>query len=396
MFTLFIRFFWLGCLGFGGPLAHIALFRRELVERRHWLTPEQFAHTLTLCQFLPGPASSQLGFAIGLQRAGLPGAIAAFVGFTLPSFLLMTLLALGHSWLMSWPPITGLWHGLKLFALVIVADAVLTLFRQFCRDRQQQTICILVACLLWFFPGNLQQLLLLAAAGLWGGVRTRLAQKSEPASPVPADPTTPLLTPLKLARGPLLLFVLLLGLPLLPLTGLPLSGLGQLFSHFYQAGSLVFGGGHVVLPLLQQGAAAALPQEQFLSGYAAAQLLPGPMFSLAAYLGALLAPATPWLGALVATLGLFLPGFLLILLFLPTWHTLLQQPTVLQWVASINAAVVGLLLATLYHPLFTSAVAEPADLAWALVGWWALRQLRTPIWLLALASAASGLLFYFL
>ena len=364
MFTLFIRFFWLGCLGFGGPLAHIALFRRELVERRHWLTPEQFAHTLTLCQFLPGPASSQLGFAIGLQRAGLPGAIAAFVGFTLPSFLLMTLLALGHSWLMSWPPITGLWHGLKLFALVIVADAVLTLFRQFCRDRQQQTICILVACLLWFFPGNLQQLLLLAAAGLWGGLRTRLAQKSEPASPVPADPTTPLLTPLKLARGPLLLFVLLLGLPL--------------------------------LPLLQQGAAAALPQEQFLSGYAAAQLLPGPMFSLAAYLGALLAPATPWLGALVATLGLFLPGFLLILLFLPTWHTLLQQPTVLQWVASINAAVVGLLLATLYHPLFTSAVAEPADLAWALVGWWALRQLRTPIWLLALVSAASGLLFYFL
>lgn len=168
MFTLFTRFFWLGCLGFGGPLAHIALFRRELVERRAWLTADQFAHTLTLCQFLPGLASSQLGFAIGLQRAGLPGAIAAFVGFTLPSFLLMTLLALGYRDLAEWPLVTGLWHGLKLFALVIVADALLTLFRQFCRNRQQQTICILVACLPGLFPGNLQQLLL-TAVGLWSG-----------------------------------------------------------------------------------------------------------------------------------------------------------------------------------------------------------------------------------
>lgn len=297
----------------------------------------------------------------------------------------MTLLALGHSWLMDWPPIAGLWHGLKLFALVIVADAVLTLFRQFCRDQPRQTICLLVASLLWLFSGNLQPLLLLCAVGLWSGLRNRRAHQARP------DPSDAPLAPLKLAHRPLLLFVLLLSLPLLPLAGLPLSGLGQLFSHFYQAGSLVFGGGHVVLPLLQQGAAATLPNEQFLSGYAAAQLMPGPMFSLAAYLGALLAPATPWLGALIATLGLFLPGFLLILVFLPTWHTLLQRPTVLQWVADINAAVVGLLLATLYHPLFSSAVTQPAELAWALLGWCGLRQLHAPIWLLALAFATLGI-----
>ncbi len=390
MFTLFTRFFWLGCLGFGGPLAHIALFRRELVERRAWLTADQFAHTLTLCQFLPGPASSQLGFAIGLQRAGLPGAIAAFVGFTLPSFLLMTLLALGYRDLAEWPLVTGLWHGLKLFALVIVADALLTLFRQFCRNRQQQTICILVACLLWLFPGNLQQLLLLTAVGLWSGWHNARTLKAVAAPDSPPSP------PLKLAHWPLLLFVLLLGLPLLPLAVFPLPGLGQLFSDFYQAGSLVFGGGHVVLPLLQQGAAASLPNEQFLSGYAAAQLVPGPMFSLAAYLGALLAPTTPWIGALIATLGLFLPGFLLVLIFLPAWHSLLLRPAVLLWVTNINAAVVGLLLATLYHPLFTSAVTQPADLAWVLLGWWVLRQLHAPIWLLALAFVILGLLFNYL
>ncbi|MGL4205133.1 MAG: chromate efflux transporter, partial [Aeromonadaceae bacterium] len=338
-----------------------------------------------------GPASSQLGFAIGLQRAGLPGAIAAFIGFTLPSFLLMTLLALGYRDLATWSAVAGLWHGLKLFALVIVADALLALFRQFCRDRSQQAICFLVASLLWIFPGNLQQLLLLTLVGLWSAWRNRDAHQAIPESTNP-----PPLSSLTLARWPLLLFLLLLSLPLLPLVGLPLSGLGQLFSHFYQTGTLVFGGGHVVLPLLQQGAAASLPSEQFLSGYAAAQLVPGPMFSLAAYLGALLAPATPWLGSLVATLGLFLPGFLLILVFLPVWHSLLQRPRVLQWVASINAAVVGLLLATLYHPLFTSAVAKPADLAWVLLGWWGLRQFRPPIWLLALGFVTLGLLFHYL
>ncbi|MDO2950351.1 chromate efflux transporter [Aeromonas simiae] len=354
---IFFRFLWLGCLGFGGPAAHIGLFRQAFVERLGWLSQEQFAHQLALCQFLPGPASSQLGFAIGRQRAGLPGALAAFIGFTLPSFILMVSLALLGGALLeqAWFPL--LVHGLKLLALVVVMDAVLAMGRQFCTTLLHQGCMVMTAALLWLLPGLVTQFAMLLLCALVGGWRAS-------AEPAPHTPGAP-------AWGWLAAFFLLLLLP-------PLLG-QQLFADFYLTGSLVFGGGHVVLPLLQQTVGSQLGEAQFLSGYALAQLVPGPMFTLASYLGALANPAHPWLGALLATLGVFLPGFLLLLALTPLWHGLLSRPRWRAASAALNASVVGLLLAALYQPVFTSAVRAAPDLALAALGWFALRAMKVPL-----------------
>ncbi len=374
MGQVFIQFLWLGCVSFGGPAAHIGYFQRAFVERLGWLTQAEFAQLLALCQLLPGPASSQLGFAIGRQRAGLGGALAAFAGFTLPSVLLLLAAAIGVGQLTANVWLDAALHGLKLLALVVVADAVLTMSRQFCKTALAQGIMVATAAALWWQPGLLTQLVMLAGAALL------CARMGEPQTPGP-QPSPAVHQP----HWPtLLLFALLfVGLPLLAT-----DTASQLVADFYRAGSLVFGGGHVVLPLLAESAGHSLSQQQLLTGYSLAQLVPGPMFTLATYLGAMLLPATPLAGALLATLALFLPGFLLLWAMGPCWQRWLAQPRLAGAVAGINAAVVGLLLAALYQPVWQSAVQVPTDLALAAVGFYLLRVQKLPI--LALASLLVG------
>ncbi|MBL0434781.1 chromate efflux transporter [Aeromonas hydrophila] len=373
MGQVFMQFLWLGCISFGGPAAHIGYFQRTFVERLGWLTQAEFAQLLALCQLLPGPASSQLGFAIGRQRAGLAGALAAFAGFTFPSFLLLLAAAIGLDQLGNNVWLDAALHGLKLLALVVVADAVLTMSRQFCKTTRNQGIMVATAAALWWQPGLLTQLVMLAGAALLcarvGAPQTLGPQPSSAQSIPVHQPHWPTL----------LLFALLF-------VGLPLLGgpIGQLLADFYQAGSLVFGGGHVVLPLLAESVGHSLNQQQFLTGYSLAQLVPGPMFTLATYLGAQLLPASPVGGALLATLALFLPGFLLLWAMGPCWQSWLARPRLAGAVAGINAAVVGLLLAALYQPVWQSAVLAPTDLALAAVGFYLLRGLKLPI--LALAT----------
>ncbi|HHQ4483404.1 TPA: chromate efflux transporter [Aeromonas veronii] len=368
MGQVFIQFLWLGCISFGGPAAHIGYFQRTFVQRLGWLTQAEFARLLALCQLLPGPASSQLGFAIGRHRAGLGGALSAFVGFTLPSFLLLLAAAIGIGQLGSNLWLDAALHGLKLLALIVVADAVFTMSRQFCATGMTQGIMVVTAAALWWQPGLLTQLLMLAGAALicarsqrGAGSRPATAELPAAASSQPHWPT-------------LLLFgILFIGLPLLG------SPLGQLVADFYRAGSLVFGGGHVVLPLLQESVGHTLKEQQFLTGYSLAQLVPGPMFTLATYLGAQLQPETPLLGALSATLALFAPGFLLLWAVGPCWQQWLARPRLAGAVTGINAAVVGLLLAALYQPVWQSAVLAPTDLALAAIGFYLQRVLKLPV-----------------
>lgn len=378
---MFIQFLWLGCVSFGGPAAHIGYFQRTFVERLGWLTQAEFAQLLALCQLLPGPASSQLGFAIGRQRAGLAGALAAFAGFTLPSFLLLLAAAIGLGQLGNNVWLDAALHGLKLLALVVVADAVLTMSRQFCKTTRNQGIMVATAAALWWQPGLLTQLVMLAGAALL------CARVGAPQTPGP-QPSPAQSTPVHQPHWPtLLLFALLF-------VGLPLLGgpVGQLVTDFYRAGSLVFGGGHVVLPLLAESVGHTLSQQQFLTGYSLAQLVPGPMFTLATYLGAQLLPATPVGGALLATLALFLPGFLLLWAMGPCWQSWLARPRLAGAVAGINAAVVGLLLAALYQPVWQSAVQVPTDLALAAIGFYLLRVLKLPILALATLLVVATLL----
>ncbi|WP_421300746.1 chromate efflux transporter [Aeromonas veronii] len=368
MGQVFIQFLWLGCISFGGPAAHIGYFQRTFVQRLGWLTQAEFARLLALCQLLPGPASSQLGFAIGRHRAGLGGALSAFVGFTLPSFLLLLAAAIGIGQLGSNLWLDAALHGLKLLALIVVADAVLTMSRQFCATGMTQGIMVVTAAALWWQPGLLTQLLMLAGAALI------CARSQSGAGSVPASAELPSAASSQPHWPTLLMFgILFIGLPLLG------SPLGQLVADFYRAGSLVFGGGHVVLPLLQESVGHTLNEQQFLTGYSLAQLVPGPMFTLATYLGAQLLPGTPLLGAVSATLALFAPGFLLLWAVGPCWQQWLARPRLAGAVTGINAAVVGLLLAALYQPVWQSAVQVPRDLALAAIGFYLLRVLKLPV-----------------
>ncbi|HHQ4798699.1 TPA: chromate efflux transporter [Aeromonas veronii] len=368
MGQVFIQFLWLGCISFGGPAAHIGYFQRTFVQRLGWLTQAEFARLLALCQLLPGPASSQLGFAIGRHRAGLGGALSAFVGFTLPSFLLLLAAAIGIGQLGSNLWLDAALHGLKLLALIVVVDAVLTMSRQFCATGMTQGIMVVTAAALWWQPGLLTQLLMLAGAALICARSQRGAGSGPATAELPAAASSQPHWPTLLLFG-----ILFIGLPLLG------SPLGQLAADFYRAGSLVFGGGHVVLPLLQESVGHTLNEQQFLTGYSLAQLVPGPMFTLATYLGAQLQPEMPMIGALLATLALFAPGFLLLWAVGPCWQQWLARPRLAGAVTGINAAVVGLLLAALYQPVWQSAVLVPRDLALAAIGFYLLRVLKLPV-----------------
>lgn len=373
---VFWEFLWLGCISFGGPAAHVGYFHRRFVVRLGWLDEATYARLLALTQFLPGPASSQLGFAIGRHRGGLAGGVAAFLGFTLPSFLIMVMVALYATRLPeAW--LNGLVTGLKWLAVVVVADAVLNLGGKFCRDRFTRGVALATAVVLWLFPGVGVQLLALLVAALIGRHWLKPSAAPEDAG---AGESRVAWLPFGLFAAVWLLLWLIGG-----------GTLGGLARDFYSAGALVFGGGHVVLPLLEGFVGDAMSQDQFLTGYATAQAVPGPMFSLAAYLGAQLAPASPWLGAGVATLAIFLPGFLLVLAFSDAWRALAARPAMAGAIAGINAAVVGLLLAALYQPVFLSAVAGPRDLALVVLGFLALRSGRMPLLALVVAMAALGL-----
>lgn len=376
MWELFWRFLALGCVSFGGPAAHMGYFRAVFVERLKWLDETAYGRLIALSQFLPGPSSSQVGFAIGYQRAGIGGGVAVFLGFTLPSFLLLFLLATAGGTLTDTVYFGGFVKGLKLLAVVVVADAVLSMYSNFCRGRLTGALCILTASALLIAPSMATQFAVLAVGALLGWRLLRA-------------PETPPGGRLRFSWLPLtLFFILLLGLPFL----VNLSPSVDLLSRFYQTGSLVFGGGHVVLPLLQQTVGDALSIDRFLLGYAAAQAIPGPMFAMSAFLGAEMMPDHALVGALIAVLGIFLPGFLLILSFHDTWETLAKKPGAAGAVAGVNASVVGLLLAALYQPVFVNAVFSALDLSLAIVGFFMLRVIHLPILALVAFFAVAGVL----
>ncbi len=330
---------------------------------------------MALAQFLPGPASSQVGFAIGVQRAGVAGGISAFIAFTLPSFLLMLALAGGLHTLLTYNWFPALIHGLKLLAVMIVADATLSMAKTFCSSAFSRVLMLLTAVALWLTPLPVWLLLILAAFGGWIYARwqgTRLAdsagQAEQQAQPFQSYPGKRLALIIGL--------MLWAGLYLLS----HLSGLNDtadamgMFAAFYQTGSLVFGGGHVVLPLVQQQFAGQLTAETLLTGYGAAQLVPGPMFTFATFLGAELLPEARVSGALLATLGVFLPGFILLTAVQPLWSQWLVKPGLKHALMGVNAAVVGLLLATLVTPVASSSLLSGADIVFAAVGFIALRR----------------------
>ena len=371
----------LGLTSFGGPVAHLGYFRQEYVQKRGWLDERSYADLVALCQFLPGPASSQVGIGIGLLRGGLPGALLAWLGFTLPSAAALTVFAyLLQSWSLQ-----GAWlHGLKLAAVAIVAQAVLGMGRSLAPDRTRASIALMTATLMLLWSSAWAQLLLIAAAGAAGLILYRRTEAPE----LKMEESQP---PLSRKLGAVFLavfFTLLLLLPLLR-SQFPASWSLALFDGFYRSGALVFGGGHVVLPLLQQEVvpSGAVSPDQFLAGYGAAQAVPGPLFTFAAYLGAVI---HGWAGAAVATAAIFAPAFLLTLGALPFWHTLRHQPKVQRALRGINAAVVGILLAALYDPVWTSAVRTPADFGLALLLFGALVFWKLPPWLVVIAAALCG------
>lgn len=380
---IFWRFLVLGCVSFGGPAAHIGYFQKQFVQKRGWLDDTAYARLIALSQFLPGPASSQVGFALGVRRGGLGGGLAAFLGFTLPSFLLMYTLASVHHAGTNEQLFGSIIHGLKLLAVVVVADATLAMYRKFCANMVSTGIAVAVTFGLLFLPGTVTQLALLITAAVFGIYYGKPGEPGDSAS----DPTV---TGMRYA--PLVGFaVLFAALPLVA----GYSSTLELFSRFYQAGSLVFGGGHVVLPLLQESLADTISTDRFLLGYASAQAMPGPMFTLATYLGAELFAAHPLAGALIATLGVFLPGFLLVLGLQGAWESLAARPRVAGAVWGINAAVVGLLLSALYQPVFTSAVRTGYDFAAVVMGFFLLRGVRVPVTVLVAGFAASGVVLHF-
>jgi chromate transporter len=371
----------LGLTSFGGPIAHLGYFHDEYIRRRKWMDERSYAELVALCQLLPGPASSQLGIGIGVLRAGALGGLVAWLGFTLPSVIALALFAL----LMQGSDMGGAgWiHGLKLVAVAIVAQAVLGMGRKLAPDRHRATIAILAASAALIWPSVFIQLLLILAAGLIGVLFFKQTEDREA-----ADITVPVGRSFAIVCLSVF-FGLLILLPLLR-QWIAADGL-SLFDSFYRSGSLVFGGGHVVLPLLERETVSAgwIGNADFLAGYGAAQAVPGPLFTFAAYLGAMTGGIK---GAIIATAAIFLPAFLLVLGALPFWNALRRSPKAQGAFIGVNAAVVGLLLAALYDPLWTTAILTPADFALASILFVLLVFWKVPPWLVVLAGAAGGII----
>jgi len=384
VWTVFIIFLRLGLTSFGGPVAHLGYFRAEFVTRRGWLSERSYADLVALCQFLPGPASSQVGMALGMSRAGFPGAVAAWAGFTLPSAVLLAILGIGLS---GWGGIVpaGLLHGLKIAAVAVVAQAVWGMARTLCSGALRIGIMLSSACLVLLWPTAPVQVSVIAMAAVFGVILFK---------PLQDRAHDPLPVTIRRSTGALLLlifFVLLCGLPMLsevwPNHALALT------NAFFRAGALVFGGGHVVLPLLQ---AAVVPSgwvanDVFLAGYGAAQAVPGPLFTFAAFLGASMSAAPAgWPGACLCLIAIFVPSFLLVFGVLPFWEQLRRSRHMQAALSGINASVVGLLLAAFYSPVWTGAIFRPADFGLALLALIALKFWKLPPWLVVLSSAVAG------
>jgi chromate transporter len=377
----------LGLTSFGGPIAHLGYFREEIVIRRKWVDERTFGDLVGLCQFLPGPASSQVGISLGIIRAGLLGGLMAWLGFTLPSAILLVLFAYSTN-ILHTAIASGTLHGLMVVAVAVVAQAVWGMARTHCPDRSRASIAILAAIATLLIPVGLVQVAIIAVAGLIGWL---LLKKSD-APLTPSSSVLRALVPRALAIASLVLFALLLVLFLLPNLFYQVHALA-LFGSFYRSGSLVFGGGHVVLPLLQTAVVVPgwVTQAQFLTGYSAAQAVPGPLFTFSAYLGAIEGP-TPngWVGAIIALLGIYLPSFLLLLGVLPFWNSLRNQSAFQAALRGVNAAVVGLLLAALYQPVWTSTIKNAYDFLFALAAFGLLVFWKLPPWLVVLLAALVG------
>jgi chromate transporter len=375
-------FFRLGCTSFGGPVAHLGYYRAEIVERRRWLGEAEYADIIALCQFLPGPASSQTAVSLGILRAGLPGGVAAWLGFTAPSAVLMIAFAYGVGAVGNVNSAAWL-HGLKLIAVAVVAQAVWGMARSLLPDRQRVTFAIGAALLVLAVPTSLGQVVAIAIGAVLGWALIR-----EPPKQISGELGFSL--PRGIAVGSLVaFFILLVALPLAASGG---SHTLQLIDRFYRAGALVFGGGHVVLPLLHQAVVPPgwINDNGFLAGYGAAQAVPGPLFTFAAYLGTAMHPGpNGWLGGVICLLAIYLPSFLLLLGVLPFWDTLRRRAAVQAALRGVNAAVVGLLLAALYTPIWTSAVNSPRDFGIGLVAFLLLVFWKVPPWLVVVLGAVG-------
>ncbi|WP_024548439.1 chromate efflux transporter [Siccibacter turicensis] len=381
VFLIFLR---LGLTSFGGPIAHLGYFRDEFVTRRQWLTERSYADLVALCQFLPGPASSQVGIALGLSRSGYTGALAAWAGFTMPSAVALILFALGITSYGDAIP-TGVLHGLKVVAVAVVAQAVWGMARNLCPDVPRITVMAAATCFVLLVPSAWGQVGVIVIAAVIGLLLFKPQQIME------HDPL-----PVSIRRHVglcwlMLFFVLLTGLPLL--TAIFPNQTLLIVETFYRTGALVFGGGHVVLPLLQAEVVPSgwVSNDTFLSGYGAAQAVPGPLFTFAAFLGASMSQFPyGWLGGLVCLLAIFAPSFLLIVGALPFWESVRSNTRTQAALMGINAAVVGLLLAALYQPVWTSAIQTPQDFGLALVALIALMFWKIPPWLIVVSSGFAG------
>ena len=384
--SVFLIFLRLGLTSFGGPIAHLGYFRDEFVTRRRWLSERSYADLVALCQFLPGPASSQVGMALGLSRSGYAGALAAWAGFTLPSATVLIVFALGianHGDVLS----PAALQGLKVVAVAVVAQAVWGMARNLCADVPRVSIMAVAACVVLLVPSAWGQVGAMVAAGVAGWMALQPAQDGAH-------------DPLPIAVGHragvvwlTLFFALLVGLPWLAQL-MPGPVMARVDA-FYRAGSLVFGGGHVVLPLLQAEVVPSgwVHSETFLAGYGAAQAVPGPLFTFAAFLGASMGTApSGWIGGLICLVAIFVPSFLLLVGALPFWERLRHSQRTQAVLAGVNAAVVGILLAALYHPVWTSAIHRPQDFGLALLALVALMFWKLPPWLVVVGSGAAGAL----
>ncbi len=379
VFGAFLR---LGLTSFGGPIAHLGYFRDALVLRRRWLDEKAYADLVALCQFLPGPASSQVGFALGYMRAGPLGAAAAWTAFTLPSAFLLFAFALFASALDN-PLGQGLLHGLKIVAVAVVAQAVWGMARSLCPDRERAGIGLAALVLVTVSASAFAQIGAIAIGALLGWLLCRGKAGGDGAVVAFGLSKRAGITCL------ILFAILLLGLPLVA----PMAQGLSVFDTFYRAGALVFGGGHVVLPLLEAGVVEPgwVTRDAFLAGYGAAQAVPGPLFTFAAYLGAVLEPTPNGLaGAAIALFAVFLPGFLLLLGVAPFWDRFRQFDAARAAMMGTNAAVVGILGAALYDPLWTTAILAPADFAVAAVGFILLSIWKAPPWVVVALCAVSG------
>jgi len=382
--SVFAAFLRLGCTSFGGPVAHLGYFRTEFVERRKWLDEASYADIVALCQFLPGPASSQVGVSLGLRRAGLLGGLAAWAGFTLPSAVLMVLFAYGVARFGNVEH-AGWLQGLKIVAVAVVAQAIWGMARTLCPDRSRASLAVAAALLALAVPAAIGQIAAIVLGGLIGW-RFLPAMASPPVGAAPAMPRSRIAIPALVAFAGLLL-----GLPVL--ADMSDSHALELVARFYRSGALVFGGGHVVLPLLQQAVVAPgwIDGGGFLAGYGAAQAMPGPLFTFAAYLGAAMVQSPHgWLGAGLCLLAIYLPSFLLLIGILPFWEGLRRRAAVQAILRGVNAAVVGLLIAAFYTPVWTGGVRSGADFAVGLTAFLLLVFWRVPPWIVVVLGAASG------